>query len=416
MNNYELWNINEEHLLFQKAIQIKILADPKALQNPKNPYRIYQYLKKILEVEQQTPLSFALPFTPLNSQQICLNLEPIRKDAVVKVLTRADLPVGIDLQTLLDLFLSIENRLNELKEEEKLKVETCIQESYELPLTELKDNLLKNHFIPNLLNLPSHPDGIIDPMSLYLCRILKAILLKSKNKKATDLLSPQEEMFLTFTRSINNCVTGQKDGIILYYNNLDPQDRINNPHINSKEANTIQNFVKSAYQSLLNHLFASETLLTNLTGKIEESQASHQTLYLKNRFHQAIGLQHNLTFDPHTGVLNDTLLSKCEMSPKEVLEEIARLIAPNLLCQWIKKEIDQLCLSHHLSYSILSTYLEQILPQKERSDLKWRMRYLDIEPDEEEYNFQFRGILEAGVWAILGEMGYIKSVAKSEKD
>jgi len=82
-----------------------------------------------------------------------------------------------------------------------------------------------------------------------------------------------------------------------------------------------------------NQCSGANALMQELTGKRDIDQLAHQAIYLKNMIGAIIGLQYELRFDQHTGVLCDALIAK---SRDELLEAFCRhmplqMLSPGLV-------------------------------------------------------------------------------------
>lgn len=414
--------LHDEHPLVQSAIRVQTLLDSEAQKNPKNPYILYQNLKKTVAAEKEKPLVVQLPEELVDADKICLYPEGILRDVPPKLYIRSDLPQDISFQTLNDLFASCEHRLNESPKNIQSQLRGYIENSWQTSFKKLKNNLCDNPFISSLFTLPDNPDMPIDSASFYLHRILKAILEKSNSRREQEILSEQEEMLLSFSVSIADCAIGQRDGIVRFYNSLDLRDSWNDlkgvaPDEEKNQGCAIKAIVRSAYQALLQEIFTDEKLIARLSGKSVVSQGAHQTLYLKNRFHQAVGLQHTIKFDPHTGVLEDELMKQVENNPQEVLKQIYNLILPSSLCKTVIKDLNLAFKNAPKTIDpFLTAYLENIFREeveKIRSGdfnatYEWRARYFDMDEDV----CVAVGIKASAAWAILLDMSYIKVRAK----
>ncbi len=190
--NYLALGLNEEHPLFQKAVAIKIMADPESIKNPKNPYNIYNsLLQKIALVD--------IPVPSVDIDGLLCSLDVQGLQAGRRKLTFGDLP-EIDKQFFEKTFTTLEARVSNDG------------------ITKAKTNTLKGTLIPYLLKTSGKPHENAPQSLLQLYTVIAYLSTLSTEIKNGQQLSEQEDELLAFANYIRECKTGQEDGLAGYYN------------------------------------------------------------------------------------------------------------------------------------------------------------------------------------------------------
>ena len=271
--------IHEEHPIFQKAIQIRAIADPQALTNKRNPYRFHVDLKELVEKEK------LIEFTPskekIENKTVSINLEALRKLKPQHNFTITDLPTNIPRNGFEQLCQCLEKRLLSLSKDKRIETENYICKCFIHPLEKLKEQFLNKPFIKQLLNIQGAPETPIEATAYYLLIILKAIWETDAQLKDPQLLTPQEEFFLRVFCSINECPTGQRDGITNYFNQLPIDYRMKiRRRTTISEAKAIH-LVEHSIQKMFLNIFGSKELTQDIVGSSNTVLQPHQTLYSK---------------------------------------------------------------------------------------------------------------------------------------
>jgi len=376
--------LHDEHPLYQRAIEVAAISDASLLDNKKNPYTLFQKLKASIHTETKCTVG---------SQ---LNLETLRKRGAYKGFTVKDLPSGISEGTLLNLFDNLERRLKALSFERSLATEVYIRDSFGKPIKKLKSNIFGKTLIPGLLKVPSSLDYPIEAATFYLYTLIKVILESSPILDENMFLSPQEELLLRITCSINNCVTGQRDGIVLYYNHLPPKYRTR--EVCTLVQEKIAYYVDQSVQKVLHEIFASEELLHEILGsQMPEiiSQHAHQTHYLKNRLFLQVGLSHCLSFDPHTYVILDALV---DADIEVLLKAFFKLFTKEKVVAKLKRDMSE-ALKEKTMYPSLQEFLE---PHFKVSDMYESWYNICFALDVDDFN-----LTEEGTHKLLEIVGYL---------
>jgi hypothetical protein len=352
--------LHEEHPIVQKAIEVYCLTSQS--NDPKNPYTLHATLQKILQEEK-----------------LLDDFEGFRKRANKKAFTFADIPDGIVSPQ--ELFETMEQRG---VDEEEVK-ELCCGAS----LKKIKENILgEGKIVPALLAQKGSKDEPIPLTALYLYFILKSITDADDNR-GSDKLSQRESQLLKFASMIKECATGQTDAIEQYYINTIGIGAINRSEEKIEEA------IDSGVQMALKKALASDALLKDLIGTIPKQQ-SHQTLYLKNRYHKQIGLIHNLKFDQHSGVIDSDLIEKDCHETLSIIKQHVHLV------QNLKQVFDQVLKGSH---KLKITYIEFIAYFEKKFNLD-SQHYEDYIEFNEELNPV--GITPFAIEKMLMKLGYIQ--------
>jgi hypothetical protein len=317
--------LHEEHPLLQQTIEAAVIARPS--KDPKSPYQLHANLQKIIAEE------------PLFDE-----CKIFRQRAAKRQFTFADIPQA--LPSLQSLFETIEQRGFDKKEVSAL----C----HGITLEEVKANLLGDgKLVPRLLAQRGKDEEVVPLTTMYLYAILKAIY-QEDDEREKERLSNRENRLLKFASMVKHCTTGQADAIEQYYiYTIDPAAK---DHSQAK----IEGAVDDAMQLALKKALAHPALLKEIAKKDTIEQHSHQTLYLKNRYHKQLGLLHTLKFDPQSGVIDDGLIAS---DPKKTIEIIKKHLclvdeAKRILDHALKQESSNYL---KISYMEFQAYFEKEL-------------------------------------------------------
>lgn len=382
--------LHEEHPLLQRAYEVAAIADPEALNNKKNPYRLFKEIKEKLAAE------------PEYKADTAFNIATLRRKGENQGFTIKDLPQNISLENLEQLFDRLEKRLTALPETERQAVEKYIQESFTNSIGSLKGNLLGKPLIPSLLlSIKGGPDQPVEASAMQMCMILKMIVNESPLLEKGMLLSPQEELLLRVSTSINACSTGQRDGIFLYYNQLPPQYRLGKGTTSDEEK--VSHLVDQSVQVTLNQIFESEELLKVIRERPDIQQHSHQTLYLKNRLHRQVGLIHSPIFDPHSGVIYDELI---DTDSQKMLKVFFTLFTPIKVADQVKRDVAKAMQSKTISYEMLERIFQPYLLTKKEAGIGHEEAYRSYFDFAEDYTPL--GLSDEGIKVLLNTAGYLR--------
>jgi hypothetical protein len=396
------FSLHAEHPIMQEFIQAYTIA--VSTEDPKNPYQIHARLAQAI---QEEPLFDEFVF--------------VRKRATTKNYTFNDIPEGII--PLADLFMSIEQRgikqkeLDELCqtyygielpeqqpneaevqfEQRVLHYRTQIEQLRVAYLRDIQTNILgQGKLIPILLAQKGEKEDPLSLTNMYLRLILKRISDEDNTRKDGQL-SDRENMLLKFASMVKECETGQADAIEQYYLHV-----INVEVLDKVDSTTekIDKTVDGAVQLALLEILSSESLIQDLTEEQEVKQMSHQTLYLKNRYHKQLGLHHSLSFDFNAGVVYEKLE---KLNPHLVLVAVKSYFY-SLIGSKAKEVLDRTLLTKKgISYVEFIDYFEKQFGLKDN--------YADfIEFNEE---LEPIGIKPIAVKKILQKLDYLPAEAAS---
>lgn len=304
IDKYEQIGLVEEHPLFQKVVELEaILCSARG--DLKNPYVLFQRLKEMTE----QPL---IPFEPA-PQVVCgrkvrFNLNTLRANAVDHVYTKEDLPRDIPADGFARLFQSLHDRLNELPIEKQQAVAKYIREAYIHSAQRLQELFLEKPLIQNLLAAKHTLCPVIDSAAYFLFNILQFIYSKEFRLKEGEVLTEREDCLLKVSCSINECSTGQRDGIINYYNRLPVEFRSNVARVHRGSEAKVNEVIDQTMQIVMNDVLADPNILLEVEPSASGHFAPHRTLFLKNRLFKQVGYRHKLMFDLHSQIIHDALL------------------------------------------------------------------------------------------------------------
>ncbi|MCH9608987.1 MAG: hypothetical protein S4CHLAM45_02720 [Chlamydiales bacterium] len=301
-----LWGLNFDHPLVQTAIATLAVAEQDGITNPYTIYKKHQ---------ERDLINFRPNPSVVAGEMVALDPAAFQKTSEQYNLTTSDLPEGVTETTWKDLCAPL---LEHPKSEEEIVTLTgCSWDAIELSIkSPLMHSLLK-----------SAPD---QPLSILQAQFASVLwFLKEEGN---------EETIYKVIAGIQHCRGGKEEGIALTYNQLPPKYKIKKQvaQSGSPQENAAFEYLASfAQKYLLDQFSGTNALMKELIGKDNEiSQAVHQALYLKNLIGKSVGLAHEIRFDPHTGVVYDSLLTK---TPQEALEVFYKYVTPEAfaeaLCQ-----------------------------------------------------------------------------------
>lgn len=375
-----------DHPILRKAAEVMLKFDPAAENNPKNPYYLLTKLKNIAKIEKRIkigPTGSVALITVIDEQSNstiivnpAINFEELQERSKKNAYTVGmlpKLPEGFSLKFFEDIFNGLSQRLPIVlqdKPEEKKEfvnhLTLLMGVETEAGLTEFLKNKPPNQndiiFLLNKMQQSSLVAGMQipilfivqggagDPISnytFYLYAILKSIIDVSPDLKQGALLSQRETQVLNFLSSVQECSTGQQEGIAQYYNGLD--DRYKQGNALLKDEERVEKLVEAVVERLIDELIVHPSTLGNLAdipAGQEVKQQVHQIRYIKNRFSHQLGLIYRYVFEQHPGVVANSLLACSEsmddpekgQAAKEMLNRIIGLIPPQLLIDRLKNK------------------------------------------------------------------------------
>ncbi len=310
--------LNETDLLMQMAIEVRAQFEIPTL---KNPYALHHKLKEL----SRLPSAYRPPF----ESGIAFNPEVICEAAQIFSISIQEIPQGFKLEK----WMSLVNKLHQ--KGAQINAEEMTGYSFEILWTEV----FNHHYIKGLFQYETH----LSITQAQFASIFHTILAQDDSAPANALLSPQEEMLLKIAAGIASCETGKKEGIANTYAQLPSEFKLKK-NLEAMTSTDEDRQVLPAKEALSCHVqaflidqFSGTTpLAQELTGASEPAQGVHQGLYMKNLIGPLVGLNHQVSFDRHTGVLYDALVL---MSREGILEAFYRHIKPQHLVHYVHQRL-----------------------------------------------------------------------------
>lgn len=447
VTNHIALDLDQDCKLYQLALSIQILVDPK---NKHNPYRFWERLRKKVVNERTFPLPKAIG---------CASIDALSNWKKTKQPSSNDLPKDILPTIFEDLFNELETRIGNLDPEtqEKIKDLICVNcfpkgiKFFEeedgnvveiIPnvfhfICKLRDNILQKPLLPSLIRAKYAPNTTIASHVYYAFMTAKFFNDQSNELQPGCLLTNRELSLLKFSSLIMQCSIDQLEGLTIWFNQTEMKKyRLHSDQQEKRlEAVPIEDCIDRIlpdYEQALNGILQDPKHINDICNRPLDapiSQEVHQVLYLKNRFCKHLRLTHKVTFDPHVGVISSYLLdldknlqkafekimvyfaSKFDQSievlskeaanqtHKAALKAILKAIANGLINR-LQKEINQNVRDGKFSFNTLVEYFKTSKILKEEDD--WTP-YISL--DEETY--EFKEITQKGAEAILRHKGLI---------
>lgn len=290
--------LQDEHPLTQKALNVWMIADPEVINNPSNPFFVFNRLKQLYKDE---PF-----FTPSPSEYPhSLNLQTVRERGRVEKYTFADIPAEAHPRVFHVIVEDFEKRIAGLSDEKRGDVLNAVFERTGRSLAKLIEDFFGFPLITQLLNATGKPEDPIEPYAYQLFMIMKALLREDNSIKENELLTPREIMLIIALTSISDCIIGQREGITNAFNQLPIQYRTSTalPQPEARAAAV----VAAAINQYSEAICGSREILNKIDSTIEPNP--HTTLLIRNRLAKHIGLQNfSIVFDPHSISLHRELI------------------------------------------------------------------------------------------------------------
>ncbi len=289
--------------LEQKAYEILSASDPN---KPQNPYTVYATLKS----REKQPRPAVKPAAAgLTSEYYSLDPAKIAEQKPVTI-KRSDLP-PVNREMLEGMWTAIANRLHILNAADRTQVERYIEDSTGMSFTHIKNDLMGDHYIFGLFQIPEDPQAPhVD--TAYLYAIIQYARSLPNQLEPGQLLSPQEEYLTRVFASIQGCPAGRSGGIVAAYNCLPLEWRYaNQAEASFRSHRDAQAFLlKTLANSIGTILENPGPLMQAWAGDRSPAQLSHYSTYIKNNIARFIGIAHNIEFDLYTGILPSSLVDK----------------------------------------------------------------------------------------------------------
>ncbi len=394
-NQPQVFQIHEEHELFQEAISK--LALTENTNDPKNPYRLFMLHKQ----RASEPLPSVNPSSEvIDGKSFSLNPQGFQENAILATpITFAQLPKNVGPDDVRKLFAALEARLEHMEPQEREAAGQCIQGATESSFQSLQTNFADDAYLNSLLAIPrGKPEETVPADAARFFAIVSFISSQSNIVNPGQLLSPQEEVLLKMSASIQACKKGKSEGVALAYNTLEPSFRYDKVQAGGENAKTY--LAKVVQEELSNALSADNPMMRELTGSSGSiSQLAHETIYLKNFIGRAIGLPHPLEFDPYTGVISIDL----KRDLKDTLEIFYKHMTPKALAAALKKQVDRELYKNKTAANPAGTFDKEFFG-KLNAFLGNALGNWDMDEDE----MEVEGLSEKGAFNLLVKAGYLK--------
>ncbi len=343
-----VFQLFDEHPLAQLALNKLILTETST--KPNNPYNVYKQLQQM--ATEKIP-QIELPVENLEGKNISINLDTFRARANLKPILFGQVP-DIDPQFFNNHFSALENRLNGMDKEKKQKLLRQIAEitgrsnehfENELGLFNLlKDNFVSDLYITRLLAIPKGKPGDEAPGDLaQLSKLIEHISTIPNELPEGQLLSEREVAILMISESIQNCSVGKKGGIAQAYDLLEIEYKYGGAGEQKADQEKAGDYLDQFAQKFMSDNLTAENPIMremmgdNLLAGNKIKQLVHQSGYVENALSRLIGMNHKLTFDPYTGVLYNSLISK---KANELLSIYVKHNPPKVHIEALKKLVN----------------------------------------------------------------------------
>lgn len=288
------------------------------------------------------------------------NIEGFREKVRASSISVKDLPETVSSDTPLILFKALKDKIlqfdSDVQGKVKIKLLKVLEQGGQVfydsdyTIVTLLDQLIirfkDNDYSDNLMHrVPKNPDALIDQDTYRLYVIFDYIQKLSSEPAGQDVLSEQDDYLILTLANIQQCSTGQSEGIAQVY--ALTQDNILSLQAQESGEKFIDKFIQ-------------DTMIGTLKTKgFDNHQQVHQDLYLKNMLFDWIGLKHSLTFDRYSNLLSNVLINQ---DKQELLKVFYRIFPDPLeLCQNLREHID----------GLLSKAYPMIAPLLDHNPMYW---------------------------------------------
>ena len=308
----------DEHPFIQNIIMIRAACDHVG-NDPKNPYVLHQKL-----LQEESSETYLEPiFSVDTGPKPMINWIKLREIGSTKPFTYNDMTNRISFGLVEALFDHLYLRVLGMPPATSDKAKELFMEKVPYAwedwnvINKLKGHLLhEDRLTYKLLKREGLPEDEIPCEMPYLNIIFKSILEEDDEFSDEEPLSARDLKLLNFALRIDECSTGQRDGIITYYSEEIPS------HLKIRSRTThnlINTIINHAIQDTATELLQDHAFLLRLLNEEKITQGSHLTLYLRNRYGKAMGLDQKVTFDLGTHTLPLSLLNE---NPQKVFGKI----------------------------------------------------------------------------------------------
>lgn len=310
-------NVHAKHLIEMAQTVLEKTSEylsENGMSNPNNPYEIAQ--KHRLAQKKQTGIKQFFKLSP-NDQMTGQSAFRLYQPSVVTSwnntqMTRKDIPEHVSTTLIRHIFRHIEHRLQKKNSKKAQSLNDYIsQEKYNfvstgenLSFSTLKSNFLSDPYIHHLLQLPQNPNEPISQEQYQFYCLIANLAQQSSRIARGELLSPQEEMLLSYSRYIYFCKEGKKEAIQNVYRLLPESKQIRQVCAPREWIERfLYNFISAKIEGIIN----TDFFLKKLGISIREERLVHHAHFLIRRFGKQLGLNPDAALDIWTQSLEPSV-------------------------------------------------------------------------------------------------------------
>lgn len=293
--------------LFELAFTAKDYIDNLA--NAKNPYTVFS--NQLASIESK--LQIANQIEDIQDIQCFINFRSLRKycsSLFPKATIQDHLGAVYSERHFTQIIENMQYRVCCLESNQKELlfeyVSTSLSDTYENLCTNLKDP-----FFLSLFSNDKSTEWNAKEMS-FQC-ILHYFSHLPDVASGESALTEREETLLKFSESVKDCRTGKEEGLITFYQHLPKEYKFTHSSQNSLNPNIVKAKISifSVMENYVNDLISTASpFMLELTGlETDIPQLAHHSLYVKNVLRAFFPISHQLTFDFHTMLLSDALVT-----------------------------------------------------------------------------------------------------------
>ncbi len=302
IQNFHQIGLVEDSDLVLKAVEINSVVNPQEINNPKNPYKVHQFIAEKLKMDQLIPfVSEGEKILGLDPNiSFGINIEGFR--ALIKERYTTDmLPKTVSEQSFIKLCGNFTDRINTLETKKKEALLKYMKDSYEKNFFEMFDFIKANPYLyVKVLRIPRSGNQVIDRTVYYAHEILEWI--QNSNTGINENLSEQESRLMFFLSFLQYCGEGQKEGIYKFYHQVFSLSG----HLSEDKQKKILDFVADIVFIAQTDTIANPILHQRLGHDSNMEQLIHSSKFLKNLYHEQIGYPHTGSLDLFTRTIPDS--------------------------------------------------------------------------------------------------------------
>lgn len=328
--------LDMDHPMAQFIINKYILSHPEA-KDSKNPYLVY---KRVKEARQE---AFAVP-VPYEDGLRC-NLERIEEltDRMIKLYPRetyGELKAScggrlVNKAALQEVFNNIKRRCQRDGKSDVDITRTIREIGIRLRTIEaLRDNLSEDNITQSWLVTGDDGETITNGEIIKFNRYLHHLLTSdsfSDEINEGEFFSERERAILEFSNTFHACATGRQEQLAILYASLS-QARITS----SAEEQSFEKYIHDLYSNfLINFLEKNEAFLAEA---VEGPSTVHDAAYIKHMIARRLGVDYDITLDPHTGTIRTALIEK---GPQQLLQIALKHLKPSVIIEYFIKQLNK---------------------------------------------------------------------------